>query len=145
MNNNHWQLYKESAHGEKVIELFDPKRNNYSDVEELINFAHGWGYARTADMFLDLAELFDGNFRVKGTWEGELTRDSFEKFIASYSIESIEVNEEGLFSIPKDAQTLILHRIFCNTSRKTQQNQTNSSNACSRRLRIQQPHWHPAS
>lgn len=100
MNKELWNFYKENERGKKVISIFEPDVENiYDGIDAISNFESvKWGennYAEEAKGFFELACV---NFKDMpfSNSKAELTRDDYEKFIDSFEVKSLYLDEQGL-------------------------------------------------
>ena len=87
MNKTLWNYYKQSADGQKAIEMFDPNPDDvYKNIEAIATFAHRLDGDFNPQQFVELVYIHEINFVERNLIEEEtFTRESFEHFICSRS------------------------------------------------------------
>ena len=96
MNKQNWDLYKSTECGQKTIGLFEPERQNTFDaMEEMLNAAKQWGCDFQIEPTLQTVDCFYVNIAERGLLVGDLNRDTFADFIASYDILFPYEDEDG--------------------------------------------------
>ena len=96
MNKQNWDLYKSTKRGQKTIALFEPEQQNAFDaMEAMLNEAKQWGCDFQIEPTLQTVDCFYVNIAERGLLVGDLNRDTFADFIASYDILFPYEDEDG--------------------------------------------------
>ena len=98
MNKILWNYYKQSADGQKAIEMFDPNPDDvYKNIEAIATFANGLDSDFNPQQFVELVYIHEINFVERNLIEEEtFTRESFEHFIDSYDLMDFEVKDDEI-------------------------------------------------
>lgn len=98
MNKILWNYYKQSADGQKAIEMFDPNPDDvYKNIEAIATFAHRLDSDFNPQQFVEFVYIHEINFVERNLIEEEtFTRDSFEHFIDSYDLMDFEVKDDEI-------------------------------------------------
>lgn len=111
MNNQLWNLYKESSRGKDCIELFNPEIENISEgAFNIWRYASNWGENKVEDSFIenidDMFWLWDTNLSQRDFFPNEWTRESYQKFAEEYDILRPLFDDKGELQY-RDDETIV--------------------------------------
>ena len=114
MNNQLWNMYKESSRGKDCIELFNPEIENISEgAFNIWRYASSWGEDKVEDSFREdidyMLWLWSCNLFQRGFIPDEWTRENYQKFSEEYDIIEPLFDEKGELQYHDDNETIIFN------------------------------------
>lgn len=98
MNKTLWNYYKQSADGEKAIDLFNPEPDDfYQSIEKIAAFLNTWDRYIIPQQFGNRVFIYDVNIAERHLLNGEpFSRKTFEKFVEAYDLKEFDLQGENV-------------------------------------------------